>query len=233
MEQKGKDGDIILGIDEAGRGPLLGPMIIAGVEIERKDEDKLVELGVKDSKLLSHTSRLRCYAEIMKIAKAVHVIKIQPKELDEKMAFMSINRVEMQAMAKIINSSKAGVVYIDLPSNGKNFVPALRARLKRDVEIVAEHKADAKYPVVSAASIVAKCVREEEMDKIRNKYKQYGDIGSGYPADERTMRFVEEYYRREGKFPEEARMSWSTTKDIKNKHAQKTLFDARSDESKE
>ncbi len=217
--------ELVLGIDEAGRGPVLGPMIIAGVEVRKKDETKLVEAGVRDSKELSHSSRLKCLEEIKKIAKAIYVIKIYPKELDEKMEFITINRVEMQAMAKIINSSHAGMAIIDLPSNGKKFVESLKARIRKGVELVAEHKADAKYPVVSAASIVAKCIREEEMDKIREKYADYGDIGSGYPADEKTMRFLEDYYKKNGKFPEETRMSWSTVRDVKAKHSQKTLFD--------
>ncbi len=228
-----KDDKIILGIDEAGRGPVLGPMVIAGVEMKKPLIKELREAGVRDSKLLSRSARARLYRKIKKLSENIYVMCMSPTEIDDMMNFMNLNRIELRIMAKIINASNASEVYIDLPSTGNRFVEELKSKLRKKVKLVAEHKADEKYPIVSAASIVAKVVREKEMDKLRKKYAAYGDIGSGYPADERTMKFLREYYSTQRKMPEETRMCWNTVKDIKNTFAQKKLFKTCSDESEE
>ncbi len=224
----------ILGIDEAGRGPVLGPMIIAGVEIKEHEQEKLASIGVKDSKMLSHSTRIKLYRKIKKLATHIYVECLPPERIDSMMNFMNLNKIELKSMAKIINSSSASIVYIDLPSTSKkNFLNELKLSLKKDVKVVAEHKADAKYAVVSAASIVAKVIREREMDKLRKKYLSYGDIGSGYPSDERTMKFLKDYYAANEKLPEEVRNCWNTVKELKAAQAQKKLFEACSDETHE
>jgi len=216
---------LILGIDEAGRGPVLGPMVVAGVVIDEKDETMLKRAGVKDSKLLSPAQREKIAVEIKKTAKSIETVIISAKQIDELMQIMSLNDVELNAMAKIINKLQADSAILDLPSNGPGFMMGLRAKVeKKSLKIIAEHKADSKYISVGAASIIAKTTRDGIIAEIQKKYAKYGDIGSGYPADERTTNFLKDYLKAEGKLPEEIRMAWATTKELLKKDKQKTLF---------
>lgn len=216
---------LILGIDEAGRGPVLGPMVVAGVVIDEKDEAMLKRAGVKDSKLLSPSQREKIAIEIRKTAKSIETIIISAKQIDELMQIMSLNDVELNAMAKIINALQSDSIYLDLPSNGPGFMMGLRAKIeKKDKKIVAEHKADSKYICVGAASIIAKTTRDGIICEIQKKYAKYGDIGSGYPADERTTNFLRDYLKAEGKLPDEVRTAWATTKELLKKDKQKKLF---------
>jgi ribonuclease HII len=216
---------LILGIDEAGRGPVLGPMVVAGVVIDEKEEAMLKKIGVKDSKMLSPKQREKLAVEIKKAAKSIETVIISAKQIDELMQIMSLNDVELNAMVKIINKLNSDSVILDLPSNGPGFMMGLRAKIeKKDKKIVAEHKADSKYICVGAASIIAKTVRDGIIAEIQKKYAKYGDIGSGYPADERTTNFLKNYLKTEGKLPEEVRTAWATTKELLEKEKQKTLF---------
>jgi len=79
------------------------------------------------------------------------------------------------------------------------------------------HKADAKIPVVAAASIIAKETREMEIEKIKD---EIGDFGSGYPSDKRTIKFLESFYADNGKWPKGTRKSWKTLERI---HPVRTL----------
>ncbi|MBU4245736.1 MAG: ribonuclease HII [Nanoarchaeota archaeon] len=216
---------LILGIDEAGRGPVLGPMIVAGVVIDEKDNAVLKRAGVKDSKLLSPAQRERIAIEIKKTAKSIETVIISAKQIDELMQIMSLNEIELNAMVRIINKLQADSVLLDLPSNGPGFMLGLRAKIeKKDKKIVAEHKADSKYLSVGAASIIAKTTRDGIIAEIQKKYEKYGDIGSGYPADERTTNFLKNYMKSEGKLPDEVRTAWATTKEILKKDKQSKLF---------
>lgn len=214
----------VLGIDEAGRGPVLGPMVVAGVAIETEKEAHLKKLGVTDSKALSPQRREALAIEIRKAAKGIESVAISAKQLDEMMQIMTINQIEMNAMALIINKLPADEVYIDLPSNGPAFLRELKAKITRSpAKIIAEHKADANYTVVGAASIIAKTERDSHIEELQKKYSAYGDIGSGYPADERTITFLEKYYSEHKSLPPEARKSWSTASDIMKKDKQRKL----------
>lgn len=206
---------LVLGIDEAGRGPVLGPMVVAGVLIEKKDEARLRSLGVKDSKMLSPQRRTKLAKEIRKLAAGIESIKISAKQLDELMQLMTINQIELNAMAEIINRLDGGEIYIDLPSTSPSFIAELSAKKKnKEARIIAEHKADSKYVVVGAASIIAKTGRDAEISQIQKKYESYGDIGSGYPADARTMDFLKKYLAEHKNLPPEARKSWATAENL-------------------
>lgn len=216
---------LILGIDEAGRGPVLGPMVVAGVVIDEKDEAMLKKSGVKDSKMLSPGQRERLAVEIKKTAKQIETVIFSAKQIDELMQIMSLNDVELNAMAKIINKLSSDSVYLDLPSNGPGFMRELSAKIEnKQRKIIAEHKADSKYISVGAASIIAKTTRDAIISDIQKKYSNYGDIGSGYPADERTIDFLKNHLKKEGKLPEEVRTAWATTKELLQKDGQKKLF---------
>ncbi len=198
---------IICGCDDAGKGPMLGPMILAGVSIEEDKIEKLKEIGVKDSKLLSPKQREEIYKKIIKIVKEYKIIKISPKEIDEAVLSKTtnLNWLEADKMAEIINSLKADKSIIDCPSpNIIKFSAYVKNKLNVKTELVAEHKAERFFPV-GAASILAKVTRDEEIEKIQ-KYIPY-NIGSGYPSDPITKKFLKEHGH---EYPDIFRKSWAT-----------------------
>ena len=183
-------------------------MIMAGVLIEDSDLDKLKTLGVKDSKLLTQNKREELYKEIIKIVKDYKIIKIYPEEIDNALFSdtSNLNNLEGEKMAEIINYLRPEKVIVDCPStNKKAFTEFLNKRMKVKTEILCEWKADFLFPEVSAASILAKCAREEEVELIK---KQIGEnIGSGYPADPITKEFLKNNWE---KYREIFRKSWSS-----------------------
>ncbi|HIQ50174.1 MAG TPA: ribonuclease HII [Nanoarchaeota archaeon] len=209
---------MIAGIDEAGRGAVIGPMVIACVLVE--NENKLVELGVKDSKLLSPEKREELYKKILKVVNDYVVIKIPAQEIDEMRKRYSLNVIEALKMAEIINVLKPEKVFVDCPqANTIKFTEILRSMLKYQVKIIAENFADAKYPVVAAASIIAKVERDREIEKLKKEFNF--DFGVGYPHDERTINFLKKFKE----LPNCVRKSWSTTLEIENQKKQKKLED--------
>jgi ribonuclease HII len=209
---------LILGIDDAGRGPLIGPMILAGVLVNEKQEKILKKAGVKDSKQLSQVERVKLAAIIRENSISFKVVKSFPKEIDEAIfSKLNLNTLEAKKTAEIINSLNAGKekikVVVDCPSvNIKSWTATLEKFLKHpeNLEISCEHKADVHHPTVSAASILAKVAREEEVEKIQ---KEFGNTGSGYPSDPVTKEFL----RKNGKkFSNSGifRKSWATWKAI-------------------
>lgn len=213
----------IVGIDEAGKGPVIGPMVMAGVMISEGDEAKLVSLGVKDSKLLTRERREFLFDKIIRIAKSTRIIIIEPKEIDEILNSPNLNLNSLEAIksALIVNEFKPKTVIVDCPSPNKQaYSDFLRMNLKNDeIEILSEHKADFKYPVVAAASILAKVTRDREMDKIKAKY---GNVGPGYPSNEITKKFIEENWE---KHPEIFRKTWATFKNKVKEKKQKKLVE--------
>jgi ribonuclease HII len=208
----------VLGIDEAGRGPVIGPMIIAGVMIQ---DGKEKELGaVKDSKLLKHKQRELLYPQIVAHSE-FKIIEVSPQEIDMALNSkeLNLNWLEAHKQAEIINELKPDAAIIDCPSpNIKKYTEYLRNLLaNKEVKLIVEHKADVNYPVCSAASIIAKVKREEEVEKLK---KKYGDIGPGYPGNETTKKFIKENW---GKHPEIFRKTWSTFKNQEKMKHQKNL----------
>lgn len=211
--------ELIIGIDDAGRGPLIGPMILAGVLLTREQENILRESGVKDSKQLLHPARVRLAETIKGNSINSHVVKSYPDEIDMAVeSKTNLNTLEAKKAAEIINVLNGGKekinVVIDCPSVNTK---AWRAVLLRfianpdNLDIKCEHKADVNHPSVSAASILAKVAREEEVEKIKKQYEKYGNIGSGYPSDPVTKTFLKKH----GKELENSgifRKSWATWK---------------------
>jgi len=208
----------ILGIDEAGRGPVIGSLVVAGVMIEEGNE-KDIE-GVKDSKLLTHKVRLELDKQIREKTKFL-VLEIPPSEIDEALLSenSNLNWLEAQKQAEIINQLKPDKAIIDCPSpNCKAFETYLRDLLEnKETELIVEHKADLNYPTCAAASILAKVRREDIMEEVR---KKYGDTGTGYPADPKTKKFVAETWQ---KHPEIFRKTWATFKKHEKMKDQKKL----------
>lgn len=193
---------LTLGIDDAGRGPVIGPMILAGCLINPKAEKELKKLGVRDSKQLTHKRREFLEKKIKNIAETFEVIIIHPDKIDQSQEQgTKLNELEAHAVARIINRiNKAPYnkekikVVIDCPSTSiSKWSDYLKQKIKdlSTLEISCEHKADKNSTAVSAASILAKCVREREIQKLK---ETYGDeLGSGYTSDPLTIKFLEKY----------------------------------------
>ena len=215
---------LICGIDEAGRGPVIGPLTIAGVLIEQEDEEKLVKMEVKDSKQLTPGQRDFLYKKIIKVVKGYKIIIIQPEEVDkavEREDGLNLNWLEADKSVEIIEALKPDIAILDCPSNNtKKYQQYIEQKLKAKVGIRAEHKADQNFPVVSAASILAKVTRDNEIKKIQSKIKE--PIGSGYPADPVTVKFLKENYT---KYPSIFRHSWDSYKKVVETRKQRSLND--------
>jgi ribonuclease HII len=213
----------IIGIDDAGRGPAIGPMILAGILIKKTDEKKLIELGAKDSKLLTPKKR-KIIGDTLRKEYLHHIEITTPKEIDD---CENLNTLEAIKAALIINKLAKDVsgeieVIIDCPSvNTKAWQNEVERYVGNNkLKIKAEHKADFNYPVVSAASIIAKETREDEVAKIK---KEIGEIGSGYPSDPNTKKFLQENLDNP-EAQKHIRHSWATIKDLKKGKSQEKLF---------
>ena len=216
---------LVLGIDEAGRGPVVGSLFVCGALVNEKNEYKLKKLGVKDSKLLTEDEREFMASELPKILEDFVVKEITASQIDKLMKSINLNVIEMQIFAKVIEELKPNKVIIDLPEkNGEKFVLKVKKfldpKIYEKIEFIAENKADENYPVVSAASILAKSAREKHVKKL---YEKYGYFRTGYPHDEDTIKMLEEYVKKYKKLPPDARKCWSTSKKILEKFAQKKL----------
>lgn len=202
----------IVGIDEAGRGPIIGPMVMCGVAIEEGQEKELELLGVKDSKLLSPSVRERI-AAVLEKKYTFHRVIISPIEIDSMTGngkAKNLNWLEAEKAAVIVNELKPDKVIIDCPSpNLKAYTAFITERIDAKRQVVCEHKADANYVVVGAASIIAKVCRDAEIEKLKAHVGM--DFGSGYMADPRTKAFVEKYW---DKHPEIFRHSWAPYKKL-------------------
>lgn len=198
------------GIDEAGRGPLIGPMVVASVILTMEGRERLSRMGVRDSKRLSRASRERLFPEILKEALSTIVVILQPRDLDRE----SLNTVEERAVEGILRSIRTILggcperIYVDL------FTTQGRASTWSSIcgTVVAEHRADSRYTPTAAASIVAKTLRDMHIDSLK---QVLGDFGSGYPSDPRTRSWVvarsEEELRSLSPF---IRSKWSTLESL-------------------
>jgi ribonuclease HII len=202
------------GIDESGRGCVAGPLVVAGVAIAEERVESLRELGVRDSKKLSPRRRETLYGEILGTCERVASVRISPPEIDETVIngrkYRKLNYLEAIYFAKVVDQLGAQRVTVDASdSSPERFRSNIAERITSPCEVSAFHKADRDFPVVSAASIVAKVERDSEVEKLRMKH---GNFGSGYPSDPRTRIFFTERMRRGEPLPEYVRKSWKTWK---------------------
>ncbi|MBR5504125.1 MAG: ribonuclease HII [Methanobrevibacter sp.] len=207
-----------LGLDEAGRGPVLGPMVVAGIVIPEKKEKIIERMGVKDSKRITPKRRSVLYRKLTRMFE-YETVEISAKDIDLLRAKgVNLNQIEKLAMMRIMAKLKADTIIIDsldikegrLEEEMQNFVG-------ENTKVIAEHKADDKYLVVGAASIIAKTRRDEIIEQINKEYiRSTGNkegIGSGYPSDPKTKNFLKNYKYDE--MPDFVRRSWGTVQRIK------------------
>ncbi|MFC1690813.1 ribonuclease HII [Nanoarchaeota archaeon] len=217
---------LIAGVDEAGRGPCLGPLVVAGVVIDEKLEEDLIRMGITDSKLIAPKKREQLFDIIKEKVKDYKIIVISPEEIDEAVnsKTTNLNWLEATHYAIATNYLKPDTIIVDCPSTNieaftEYFKKLLIDDIRDKVNIKCEHKADLNYPVAGAASILAKVTRDREIEKLKQKY---GNIGSGYPADPTTQKFLAENYEKlkdAGIF----RKSWACYKKLVKGKNQKSL----------
>lgn len=197
----------IIGIDEAGRGPVIGPLVICGVVVVENKMEKIEKLQLKDSKKLTPGRRKVMARRINKIADC-HTVHIQASDIDNLRAKnINLNEIEKIAIKKVITMSNPDIAYIDcIDVKPKRFCEEME-NFRDGLKVIAEHRAEDKYAVVAAASIIAKVERDMEIEKLR---KEYRDIGSGYPSDPRTIQFLKRFSY--DNLPQFVRKSWATVK---------------------
>ena len=198
---------------------------MCGLLIKEEDEKKLIRLKVKDSKLLTKKQREFLFDKIKAVSHKYEIAVIEPEEIDKAVNNhdgLNLNRLEARKSAEMLNLLNPDKAIIDAPSNNiKSYKQYLTGFIKnKNMAIVLEHKADLNYPVVSAASIIAKVTRDNEIERIKKEIKI--DFGSGYMTDPKTLKFLEKYYE---EYDYLFRKSWFPYKDIMNKKFQSKLED--------
>ena len=202
----------ILGVDEAGRGSVLGPLVIAGVIIPEKMNKVLERMWVKDSKKLVPHRRTILSRKLKKMFD-YEIVVISALEIDQMRADgINLNDIEKNAMRDLIIKLAPEKAIVDA-------VDVKAERFQNDlcqstgVNVIAEHKADDKYIQVSAASIIAKAERDAQIEEINKEYIKIGGIGSGYPSDPTTKEFLTNFTYDE--MPDFVRRSWATVSKMK------------------
>jgi ribonuclease HII len=204
----------VAGLDEAGRGCVIGPLVVAGVMLEEEGIEVLRQLGVRDSKLLSPRRRENLSREIESIALKIAYFEIPPRAIDRVVErgvkLRRLNYLEALAMARVIGELRPERVYIDSSDvRPSRFAGQILKVMRWRPQICCEHRADQAYPIVSAASILAKVRRDRIIDELR---RRYGDFGSGYPSDRRTIEFLKRILGEGGEWPPFIRRSWKTVR---------------------
>ncbi|MGA1820628.1 MAG: ribonuclease HII [Thermoplasmatota archaeon] len=241
---------MFLGVDEAGRGPVLGPLVIGG--IVSGDQEGLRKEGVRDSKELSPPQREALYDQLS--SGHYHCVMVVPAAaIDASRKVMTMNRLEVVCFSSVILSmllgrsfthpdikgevevslggkrTEIGSMILDAADVDENrFGEAVLSEVSRfadigGIGILSRHKADRDHPVVGAASILAKVVRDSRMKEISSEAGL--DVGSGYPSDPLTQEYLADYVQKNGSLPPQSRVSWETSRALMAKRLQRTLMD--------
>ncbi len=206
---------LIAGVDEAGKGPVIGSMMIAGVAIDKDRMPELTRLGIKDSKLLTPMRRNYLAVKIKEVAKSFYVLEVSARQIDEFRKIMTMNQLMVICHAKVLIELKPDKAYLDAADvKEERFGREVKKKYGSSIEIIAKHKADTKYPLVAAASILAKTSRDRS---VRELEKDIGVVlGSGYPSDPKTKKFLSEWFKEHNSFPDSVRHSWKTVENIRS-----------------
>lgn len=213
------------GIDEAGRGCVIGPLVMAAVALSKGAQKRLLRAGVRDSKTLTPARREELARAVRKAATPCALMSAGPAEIDQT----NLNALEARISGRLVRLLGAPVVVLDVPATGRgieNYVRAVRYHAgPGPVTLIGENFADANHVAVAAASILAKVARDRAVGRLR---RRHGDFGSGYPGDEKTIAFLRAAWARDGRFPDFVRRKWKTLERITGVPSPH-LFDARED----
>jgi len=195
---------LICGVDEAGRGSMVGPLVIAGVSITRAKTRDLVLMGIQDSKKLTPSVREKLYKQIINFVDDYYVTQINPFTIDRNVRRHQLNSLEAKYMAKVISKLSPDISYIDsCDVNASRFGKEI-SRLTNNGKIRSYHHADSRFVIVSAASILAKVTRDKAIKRLQKQH----DLGSGYPSDRKTVKFVANLIKTQVTVPSFIRTSW-------------------------
>jgi ribonuclease HII len=205
---------LILGADEAGKGPVIGSMFIAGLVIEEEKLFDLAAYGVKDSKQLSPAKREVLAKKITQIATDIFILEVQPQVIDELRMVMTMNDLMVRSFAQVVEKLHADRAILDAADvDAARVAERVRSTSKTTMHLIAEHRADERHNVVSAASILAKVRRDASMRELESTLGC--KIGSGYPHDQHTLAFLSTWVKENRELPPCARHSWATAQRIK------------------
>lgn len=199
---------LTLGIDEAGRGPAIGPMVVAAVALDSRTAAALTRKGLRDSKAYgagddAHAIRSELAAEIRRRAVFVKAFEVEHTEIDARVMRNELNVLEREVAAKLIESAPRCDKII---ADGKRMFAALGQRFS---QLISVDRAEEHHASVAAASVVAKVIRDNRFDQIRKRYEpDFGPITGGGYANAATRRWLRAYVERHGRLPDEARRSW-------------------------
>ncbi|MBI2573032.1 ribonuclease HII [Candidatus Woesearchaeota archaeon] len=216
---------IIVGVDEAGRGPVLGPMVMAALAFKEEDIQKLAWLGVKDSKLLSSEVREGLFDRIHEVVHDFRIEVIEPDAIDLSLSESNLNWLEADTSSRMVSELAPHTAIIDCPSVNlisykKYFLDKIPPPLKNSISLVVEHKADVNYLAVAAASVIAKVIRDRWIDHLK---REIGiDFGSGYMSDPKTQKFLQEYH---DQYPHLFRKRWESFRKAQEAKKQRSLGD--------
>ncbi len=225
---------ITIGIDEAGRGPVIGDLLLVIIGFNTNDLSHLETMGVRDSKELSPITRKKLFKKILEYSLIIYTASISPRTIDR----FNINKIiyeqivqGLTILSKILNPYNNIKIIID---EIKGYDKKLRNKIysifaNKNIDVIIEPHADKNYVAVSAASIVAKYIRDENISVLKHLY---GEMGSGYPSDQKTINWIKQIYETLEVPPPFIRLSWATLKKIAptwysgSKHkTHKTIFD--------
>jgi len=195
---------LICGVDEAGRGSMVGPLVIAGVSVDHNKINELDFMGIKDSKKLTPHIREKLYKQIINFVDDYYVTQINPFTIDHNVRKHRLNSLEAKYMAKVISKLSPDISYVDsCDVNATRFGKEL-SRLTNNRKIRSYHHADSRFVIVSAASILAKVIRDRAITRLHTQH----DLGSGYPSDCKTVKFVANLIKTQAAVPNFIRTSW-------------------------
>ncbi len=211
----------VLGLDEAGRGSVLGPLVVGGFCCRASQLPELVATGVRDSKLLSAARREEVYARLAALGER-HSLALAPRTIDRYVTVGGLNRLELETFARLVSEVRPDIAYVDAcDPNAERFGRQLADLAGGGVRIVSRHKADRDNPVVGAASVVAKVRRDAALTELRRRVAEH--VGTGYPSDPATRACVERHARDGGRVPPWMRRSWETVQRVKRARPARTL----------
>jgi ribonuclease HII len=211
------------GIDEAGRGSVVGPLVIAGISFDSKNIKVLKDMAITDSKKTSPRKRKEKFEEISNLCESIFICKINCSTIDEFVNLNNLNKLESKFMTIVADNLIANKIIVDsCDVNPFRFQQEIKKNLKnKNISIYSYHKADLDNIIVSCASIIAKVTRDKEIAKLKEILGK--DIGSGYPSDPKTKTFIKNEIKM-GNSKKYIRFSWKPVKQIIKENLQTTLF---------
>ena len=199
------------GVDEAGKGAVVGSLFIAGVCIDSSSVKYLQRMGLRDSKDLSRNRRELLALRIEKVGQ-IGVHEVTAQQIDELREIITMNDIIVRGHARVLHTLQPDCAYVDAADvNADRF--GLQVKERSGVaNVIAEHNADKNHVLVSAASIIAKVRRDQSMKRL--EIELGCKIGSGYPSDAVTLSFLQQWLEDHHELPHGTRLSWKTVQNL-------------------